>query len=313
MAYRFALDETPQAGLRRIADEQASRIVKRLAADNEGATTIHESRKALKRIRALFKLVRGGLGKQVYAREYGVARDVARSLSGPRDLDVMPVTLASLATTGRRRAAAEQVQVAIERARADAAGIANRSQVLAAAIEDLEAARQRYARLRLAGNSDAVLVQGAAAGLGMLRRQCARAVLSGEDEDYHDWRKSAQLHWRHLRLLSESWPALIEARIAVAQGLADVLGHDHDLTVLAGFIKTIPSSALKAAGRKALLGDIRARQLALRAEARAAARLLTVDRPKRFAARLSAYRAARIEFSELEQPHSAVFAPLPRA
>lgn len=312
MAYRFALDETPQVGLRRIADEQAARIVRRLAADNEGAATIHESRKALKRIRALFKLVRGGLGKQVYAREYGVARDVARSLSGPRDLDVMPVTLASLATKGRRRAAAEQVEAAIERARAGAAGITDRAQVLAAAIDDLEAARKRYAKLRLTGNSDAVLVQGAAAGLRTLRRQCDRAVASGEDEDYHDWRKSAQLHWRHLRLLSECWPAMIDARIAVAQGLADVLGHDHDLTVLADFIKAISARELKSAGRKALLGDIRARQLALRVEARAGARMLTIDTPKRFANRLSTYRAARVAFSELEAPFSDVFAPAPK-
>ena len=313
MAYRFALDETPQAGLRRIADEQAAKILKRLAADDQGAAAIHESRKALKRIRALLKLVRVGLGKQVYQREYGVARAVARSLSGPRDFDVMPVTLASLATKGRRRSAAERVHAAIERARAEAAGLADRSQVVAAAIDDLQAARARYAKLRIAGNAEAVLAQGAAAGLSMLRRQCKQAVASGVDEDYHDWRKSAQLHWRHLRLLSESWPALIEARIAVAQSLADVLGHDHDLTVLADFVETIPAKELKAAARKALLGDIRARQLALRAEARAQARVLTIDRPKRFAARVLTYRAARIEFAELEQPQSAAFAPPPKA
>lgn len=309
MAYRFALDETPQAGLRRIADEQAVKIIRRLRADNQGAATIHESRKALKRIRALLKLARGGLGKQVYAREYGVARDIARSLSGPRDLDVLPVTLASLPTKGRRRAATDKVRAAIERARDEAAGITDRAQVLAAAIDDLEAARKRYAKLRVTGNADAVLANGAAAGLEALRRQCDRAVASGEDEDYHDWRKSAQLHWRHLRLLSESWPAMIEARIAVAQGLASVLGHDHDLTVLGDFIKTIPSSGLRAAGRKALLGDIRARQLALRAEARAAAQVLTIDRPKRFAKRLLTYRAARIAFEALEEPYSDVFVP----
>ena len=307
LAFRFALKETPQAGLRRIACEQATKILARLAAEGEHETTVHESRKALKRLKALLKLVRGGLAKQTYEREYGVVRDVARSLSGARDLEVMPLTLAALGAGGARREAVDQVLAAIERGRAKGTIGAGQRDEFASAISELEAARARYAKLRLRENSFTVLEQGTARGLRTLRQQFDRAVASGEDEDYHDWRKSAQLHWRHLRLLSENWPAMMAARITATKSLAAVLGHDHDLAVLANFLKTVQTSNLKAGRRKALLGDIRERQLGLRAEARAWAGLLVIDTPARFAANLRAYRAARIEFDQLQTPHCDLF------
>ena len=303
MAYRFALQETPQAGLRRIAHEQATKIIARLAVERETETTVHESRKALKRLKALFKLVRSGLAEQTYAREYGVVRDVSRSLSGARDLEVMPLTLAALGAGSARREAVDQVLAAIERAREKGASGARRREKFSSAMSELEAARARYPKMRLRENSFTVLEQGSARGLRTLRRQFDRALASGEDDDYHDWRKSAQLHWRHLRLLSDNWPAMMAARITATKSLAAVLGHDHDLSVLANFLKTMPTSDLKVRRRKALLGDIRERQLGLRAEARACAGLLVIDTPARFAARLRAYHAARSGFDQLRTPH----------
>ncbi len=307
LAFRFALKETSQTGLRRIACEQATKIIARLTAEHNHETTVHESRKSLKRLKALLKLVRSGLAKPTYEREYGVVRDVARSLSGTRDLEVMPLTLAALGAGGARREARDQVLAAIERTRAKRTSGAGRRDEFTAAISELEAARARYARLRLRENSFTVLEQGAARGLRTLRQQFDRAIASGEDEDYHDGRKSAQLHWRQLRLLSENWPAMFAARITATKSLAAILGHDHDLTVLANFIERLPTSDLKAARRKALLGDIRKRQLDLRAGARACAGLVVIDTPKRFAANLQAYRAARIEFDQLRTPHCGLF------
>lgn len=309
LAFQFALDESSEAGLRRIADEQISKILIRLTGRRSSPSIVHGSRKALKRLRALFKLVRSGLPKRTYNLEYGVIRDAGRALSGVRDLEVLPLTLASLSASRSKidDAAVEAVRLAIERAAA-ANGMSELQRVdMGELVQDLESARLRYAELSLSEPTFRVLQQGAAAGLRKLGKQYRLAVESNEEEAYHDWRKSAQLHWRHMRLLLECWPRLMTARIAVGKGLAGVLGHDHDLSVLAEFISKIPTSRLRAARRKALLEAICDRQQFLRAEARAYAGVLLSDEPAVFAASLSGYREARLQAAELQAPLCDVF------
>ena len=61
-----------------------------------GARTVHETRKALKRLRALLVLLRPELGAKRYARENAALRDCGRRLAGARDAEVMLGTLDSL-------------------------------------------------------------------------------------------------------------------------------------------------------------------------------------------------------------------------
>jgi hypothetical protein len=309
MAYCFKLDESAETGLRRIASEQLRKVLSRLTVRRNEETAVHESRKTLKRLKALFKLVRAGLPAKQYAREYRVVRDAGRALSGMRDLEVLPLTLASLRATASDidGVAVEQLGKAIDRARAKATAQATGDANFAAAVAALEKAADRYPRLELGDNSFPALAAGAADGLRALRRQHKVAVASGVDEDYHDWRKNAQLHWRHVRLLSQVWPVFMTARLSASKCLADTLGYDHDLTVLSHFIADVPVNQLGAARRCALLDTVRTRQLDLRHEARAYAGLLVVDRPRQFAKKLCAYHEARRDLAHLQAPFCDLF------
>jgi CHAD domain-containing protein len=311
LAFVFKPGEAAQTGLRRIADEQVSKALARMKSDRGGEETVHECRKALKRLKSLFKLVRRGLGKSLYRREYSAVRDIGRSLSSVRDFEVMPNTLALLAATAGTTdpETVGRLQRIIARKHARLSKQTDRAEMLVDAIGALEAARRRYRVLKLREDTFEMLADGAAAGLKTLHRQHAIALASGEDEDYHEWRKSAQLHWRHLRLMTNVWPELIGARLKATKALAMVLGHDHDLAVLLNFVAALPSSSLKAANRKALIANIRERQLELRAEARAYAGLLVADEPDAFAARLEAYHAARGMISQLTSPMCTIDPP----
>lgn len=303
MAYRFEFDECPQAGLRRIAVEQASKALNRLRKDRGEEATIHECRKSLKRLKALFKLVRGGLGKAAYKREYGTVRDLGRDLSGVRDFEVMPKTLASLQSVfGLETKITEPIQAAIERAHGALIKQSNRDEIVAAAIEVLEVAKARFELLELKDASFEIVAAGVAHGLKNLREEHDTAVGSDNPEAYHEWRKSAQLHWRHLGLLKEAWPEFFAARIRIARSLAEVLGLDHDLAVLSQFVEDLPKSRLSISRRRRVLECALSRQHELRAEARAYALPLIADEPAEFAERLRLYRMARRQIGELETP-----------
>lgn len=302
VAFRFKLDDSPQTGLRRIATEQATKITTYLKSETDSAIALHDTRKALKRLRSLFKLVREALPKQTYAQEYGEVRAIGQALSGQRDLDVLPVVFASLVTSTDTldASAIDQVRSAITHAQSNAAQTGAAAIAVTDALDAIEAANERYAELRLHGCSFEILAIGAGNGLRALRGQHEIAVTSGQDEDYHDWRKSAQLHWRQLRLVREAWPAFIDARIELTKALAKSLGSDHDLSVLAKFVSDLPGNRLRATQREAVLSTIRSRQLELRASARALARPLVVDKPKTLVRNLRAYAIARADLIEFD-------------
>lgn len=308
MAYRFKFKETPEEGVCRIAGEQTAKILARLSVDRGEAVTLHESRKALKRLKALLKLVRACLPRTVYQDVYGRVRTVSADLSLLRDLDVMPQTLALLAAA--RPEISDPTRNTIRTALMTAApktAEATRRELIAVAIKDVEALDSAMSDLALGDATFKNLSEGVAAGLVRLRQDRARALESHDDEAYHDWRKSAQLHWRQLRLISFVWPEAIEVRVKAAKALAATLGHDHDLTVLAGFIDGLPARQLKAPQRHGVERAIRTRQQALRAEARAHAHLLVDLKPGQFARKLKHYHRARRAAHKLERPLVDIF------
>ena len=66
-------------------------------------TAVHETRKALKRLRALLSLIEPELGAERHAREDGVVRATAERLSATRDADVLLATLDALVERHPRR------------------------------------------------------------------------------------------------------------------------------------------------------------------------------------------------------------------
>ena len=99
MSYQFKAQESIPVGVKRIAREQIAQSVKQLkaAADNSKEEAVHESRKRLKEIRALLRLVQKPLGKKTYRRENECFRDAGRQLSDVRDAQVLIKTLDKLA------------------------------------------------------------------------------------------------------------------------------------------------------------------------------------------------------------------------
>jgi hypothetical protein len=91
--------EPPVQGFRRMVLGQLDLAIELLAAENSSMPTadaVHETRKALKRLRTLVKLLEDELGAQATAREQAILRDAGRRLAGARDAEVMVSTLEAL-------------------------------------------------------------------------------------------------------------------------------------------------------------------------------------------------------------------------
>jgi CHAD domain-containing protein len=152
--------ERPAAGLRRAALGQLDLAIELLAGatDVTPEEAVHETRKAIKRLRAMMRLLEGELGAKRAGRERRLLRSLAKSLAGARDAEVMVQTLDGLMerhprNLGRRRALAE-LRGHLERERAAAAARTERDAAARErALAELRALRARVASWRLRDRS----------------------------------------------------------------------------------------------------------------------------------------------------------------
>jgi CHAD domain-containing protein len=191
--------ERPARGLRRMALGQLDFAIEQLEGDPDGVlaeNAVHETRKSLKRLRALIRLVGGELEEGVAARENAVLRDAGRRLAGTRDAEVLVSTLEGLVVdhpgklAGRPGVRALRARLVAERAAASElteTDTATRAQVLA----DLRAARERVSKWRL---PDPDGIEGVEAGLSRIYRQGRRRYRAARGKGdravaMHMWRK----------------------------------------------------------------------------------------------------------------------------
>jgi CHAD domain-containing protein len=283
MAFRLHADDPIGPRLAKIANQQLEIVAACHQAPHDAAR-IHNARKALKRLRALSLLLRTSKLEPASRRIDHAARDIGRLLSGRRDLDVLPATLAKL--EARFGIAPERLTTEVHRA-IEAARAAVVPETGPRPLDALlQSIRMELADLVHARLPIRPLVGAAAATLKRGRRQLRAASRVPDDERIHDLRKTIQRHWRHMALLSPAWPEYYGVRADLAKELSRTLGEHHDLAVLLAFMTLQKHNTAPLADRFALASLIRSRQEEIWGTAEPLVQRLMGEKPKTHAAGL---------------------------
>ncbi len=272
---RFELlsGERQGEGLRRIALGQFAEAIELL----EGAgrtvsaeTAVHDTRKALKRLRALLRLIRWDLGESAFAREDALLREAGLRLAGAREAHVMIATLDGLVDRQpralARRAGVRRIreQLLSERERA-ARDLLGDSPVRDDVLRKLTDSRARAAEWKLPDRDGIGTVEGGLRRTYRAGRRRQRRVTGGRGgrlRRMHAWRKQV----KHLRYSAEILKLSGIARRA--DQLAEILGEEHDLALLAKRIKADGRGERRGrGGRRRLLRLIARRRKKLRRRA----------------------------------------------
>lgn len=275
MAFRFKLDEPIEKDFQRIGLEQIQRARTQLAANVDTATEVHEARKCIKRIRALLRLGREGLGDGTFRAENARFRSIAALMAPARDQHVVLQTILKLEaeTPGHAAPALAHIKAAVLDPGHAVDTIASRDSMNQASAA-LERAAKRFRNLRIAPDEFSTLAKGLTRSYKRGLKWLETAYADGSDESFHELRKCVQAHWRHMALLSRAWPALIEARIAAARELSQILGDDHDLAILKLKVASLSGSVLAAEDAREIEALIAERQQALRLAAKPRSQLI---------------------------------------
>jgi CHAD domain-containing protein len=281
MSYHFTSDDkSVQAAVRRVALDQIDAAVAEIDnAELPREKVVHQVRKRCKKLRALVRLVRPGFDD--YARENTAFRDLARTLGGVRDQDVLIETCNKIGVHYGKDADAEALQAvrcALLAEKQDAANSAALDERLAVFRDAMLQARHRAPLWIVRGDGFAALSGGLQKTLKQADKAMAAACGGPTADNMHEWRKHVKYHWYHARLLRSIWPDAMQAHVAAASELADLLGDHHDLTVLRERLRAQPhhyggTDAARpveqmAAGREEeLTGEVFRRGALLQAEA----------------------------------------------
>jgi CHAD domain-containing protein len=298
MSYIFAMNERPALrpsvavgeALRGVARDilaQARAAIANPA--NSDAEAVHDFRRAMKRWRALLRLVEPFVGAEARQLRDG-ARDLAGALTGARnaqsaldavaDLEKHGLALSPRSIAGLRRR--------IEEIRRSAETTLNGDMRvrLASALDQASTVVERWPLHTL--TFDDVADQ-----LARFYRDARRLLptdwQSADAEDLHELRKRVVTHRYQIDIIEPLWPRFVKMWSGEAQRLRDRLGRHQDLLMLASL--TAPHQPL-ARWRSRLapaIAECRAAHVA--AAARIAARIF-VDKPNALRRRLDAMWAA---------------------
>ncbi len=122
-------------------------------------------------------------------------------------------------------------------------------------INDLRWARRRVAEWPLEEATWRTLEAGVRRVDRRGRAGLVHSLDQPDDAVFHDWRKWAKDQRYHTQLLRDTWPALVTPLADQLGELGDLLGQDHDLTVLRQTVLQDMTRPIRASTLQALLGQ----------------------------------------------------------
>jgi CHAD domain-containing protein len=264
---RLKRGESAAKALQRILGDEARAAIKVAGNGSRRTEQVHEVRKHLKKMRTIVRLAREALGERSYDRASFFYRDLAHQLSDARDAQVLLDVCEKLEprmgkhiTESIKPALAEHCEVTN--------ALVEAKQVLPRMKEEL--AKAPCLTRRLAGASGGW--SSIRSGLRWIHRRGRRAFASAyrspTPERFHEWRKRVKdLHYA-ARMIEPLWPQSIDMLAAETHQLSDLLGDDHDLTLLERFLRESASSHGGRRQLKSVFGQIANQRDELRARAR---------------------------------------------
>lgn len=244
-------------GVKRVTMEQLEHAARGFFAvgDDGLGAAVHESRKSMKRVRALLRLVRGELPEKIYEFENESLRNTARLLSEIRSArGVLDAAWSIQSLYGDLLAEgtfADLIHRLSRRRDLTELKALEDPNLIGRVIRGLERAHHRYGSWptdpearEVYGlgirNSFSAVSPGLSATFGQGRQAMVRAYERSDARDFHEWRKRVKDMRHQMEFLAPLWPEVVVGTAMTLERLGNLLGEDHDMAELLGLLETRP-------------------------------------------------------------------------
>lgn len=292
MAFKLHLDESVEIGVHRVAREQIEKAIGELNDTKlDRHEKVHQVRKRCKKMRGLLRLVR--IVFPEFKKENESFRDSARGLSNIRDSQSMLECLDTLSNHYQTHVDGKMFETIVavlkqrrERIAGDGSKLENK---LKRFRSEMLTALERVPSWRIDSEGFAAFEGGLRKTYRRARNDMAKAFADPTSDNFHQWRKRVKYHWYHTRLLHDLWPEMLTVQIKAADNLSDILGDEHDLSVLQKTILEDVEFGDRGAAAQVLHRLINQRRKQLQVKARIIGLRIFAEKPKQLTGRLGSY------------------------
>lgn len=296
-------------GVKRVTMEQLELAAAGfLQPDAQIGPAIHGTRKSIKRVRALLKLIRSELPERIFEFENSSLRDTARLLAEIRSAQgVLDAAISVQAIYGELLAAdtfGELITRLTRRRDLTELRALEDPNLVGRVVRSLERAYHRYSSWPTdpeardvygVGVRDAF--ESVAPGLGTTyaqgRRNMVVAYRRSATGDFHEWRKKVKDMRHQMEFLAPLWPEVIVGTAMTLERLGSMLGDENDLADLTGLLEQRSDLCPNPRERslfRALAGQ---RRSELQVAAEILGRRVYAEEPKSVTSRFGEYWGAR--------------------
>jgi CHAD domain-containing protein len=283
MSARFEPGESLPDGFRRVVAAEIGAVREALTDPKlDRNEAVHKARRSFKRLRAYLRLAMPALGA-AYKRENRRWRDAGRLLAGSRDAAVTLETYDRIAEEYGSDLPPKAVKGVRGRLALPAPGNGEVAQSdVDKVLRELDAAQGELASFSWPSRRKE-LRKGLRQAQSRLKRSWKAACKSGAPEALHEWRKRAKDYTTQTGLFRHCLSSAQKARREESKALAEILGEEHDLAVLADALAATNSPRGAKEVRDRLLTAISDRRQELVEAAFASGEALSSQSPKKFA------------------------------
>ncbi|HJQ76572.1 MAG TPA: CHAD domain-containing protein [Acidimicrobiia bacterium] len=296
-------------GVKRVTMEQLELAAGRYFDKSLGlGGAVHESRKSIKRVRALLRLVRGELPDRIYDFEDGSLRETASLVSDARSAQgVLNAALSIQSLYGELLADdtfTEMIERLTRRRDLTELNMIEDPDLVGRVVRGLERAYHRYSSwptdpearevygLGIRDSFEA-LAPGLDATYGRGRHSMATAYRRGGPGDFHRWRKRVKDLRHQMEFLAPLWPEVVVGTAMTLNRLGNILGEDNDLAELIDLLQSRSDLCPDPRERSMFRALAHQRRSELQTAGEILGRRIYAEEPKALSSRFAEYWDAR--------------------
>lgn len=284
---------TLEESLKGIIIDQISFVEDQIRNRTDVHRAIHESRKSIKRIRAVLQLIRDEIGYSNYFRENRFYRDLSRRLTHVRDSYVLFETVGLIEHNHPELLPANDFLYLKDcltlRIEEDLSRFNNSLGGFEGILGDLNLARERIDHFCKLRNGTISIRKGIRRVYRRGRRYLSSVRKQFNMDEFHEYRKNTKYLLYHMELIQPVFPKLLKAYAVTIDRHAEILGHIRDYDRLELYLQDAPQEVISLTTRKKLLEKIRDHRQELMGRIFLKADLIYAEKPKEFVKRINTY------------------------
>jgi CHAD domain-containing protein len=290
MSYELCNDEALPDGIRRISREQIAKAIEVASGIRHSEDTpVHQTRKYLKKARAVLRLVRKEIGRSAFRQQDHWLRDAARLISELRDAEVRLETVRQLQSIrpGRGRNHYRRLEQTLTLELENF--LAAFAEWQAQAIPILEQAQGAIDGWTIHQFDNEQLRKAVQTTYKRARRRLADTRKNTSAHAFHQFRSEAKILNYQLRIVRPINPVVLTNLTDELKAVGELLGRAHDLTFLADRLQRDGGDGAWQREAHKLLAVLEVSQSDLERAAADLAERFFAERPRDFGDRLDTW------------------------